>query len=347
VPGDFNLQILDYIYEVDGMRFVGNSNELNASYAADGYARANGTPGCLITTHGVGELSAINGIGGAQSERIPLIHVVGQTSKIFQDKNVMIHHSMGMKPDHQLYNKISKHVRADAAELWNGEDAPAEIDRVIRECVLKAAPVYIFMPLDIHAHQVPANLLDKKIDLSMPVDTACQEAAITAIKEALTQAKNPVIFLDMLIHSYAIKEATKLIDAVKLPFFAAHGAKGIVDEDHPRFVQLYNGSVSHPGVAEAIEGSDQVLAVGWFPADTNGGLFRKISESKRIDVMDTYVTVSYMDTGFRFIFNTIRSTARSTTMSIWHPCSRRSSKPWLMLTYQKSTCLSCPSLSSM
>jgi len=319
VPGDFNLQILDYIYEVDGMRFVGNSNELNASYAADGYARANGTPGCLITTHGVGELSAINGIGGAQSERIPLIHVVGQTSKIFQDKNVMIHHSMGMKPDHQLYNKISKHVRADAAELWNGEDAPAEIDRVIRECVLKAAPVYIFMPLDIHAHQVPANLLDKKIDLSMPVDTACQEAAITAIKEALTQAKNPVIFLDMLIHSYAIKEATKLIDAVKLPFFAAHGAKGIVDEDHPRFVQLYNGSVSHPGVAEAIEGSDQVLAVGWFPADTNGGLFRKISESKRIDVMDTYVTVSYMDTGFRFIFNTIRSTARSTTMSIWHP----------------------------
>ena len=204
----------------------------------------------------------------------------------------MIHHSMGIKPDHQIYNKISKYVRADAAELWNGESAASEIDRVIRECVLKAAPVYIFMPLDLHAHQVPASLLDKRIDLSIPVDLASQEAAVTAITEALTTAKNPAIFLDMLVHSYAVKEATKLVDAVKLPFFASHGAKGIVDEDHPRFVQLYNGSVSHPGVADAIEGCDQILAVGWFPADTNGGLFRKLPESKRIDVMDSYVTVS-------------------------------------------------------
>lgn len=42
LPGDFNLVLLDKIYEVPGMRWAGNANELNASYAADGYARIKG-----------------------------------------------------------------------------------------------------------------------------------------------------------------------------------------------------------------------------------------------------------------------------------------------------------------
>lgn len=54
VPGDFNLTLLDHIYDVDGMEWVGNTNELNAAYAADGYARVKDGAGCLVTTHGVG-----------------------------------------------------------------------------------------------------------------------------------------------------------------------------------------------------------------------------------------------------------------------------------------------------
>ena len=41
------------------------SNELNAAYAADGYARVkNQGLGVVLTTFGVGELSATNGIAG-------------------------------------------------------------------------------------------------------------------------------------------------------------------------------------------------------------------------------------------------------------------------------------------
>lgn len=273
------------------MSLVGNTNELNGAYAADGYARVNGI-GALITTHGVGELSATNGIAGAASERIPVIHVVGQTARKFQEKQLMIHHSIGTKPDHQLFNKVSKHIRADAAELWEGDKAPAEIDRVIRECVIQSAPVYIFIPLDLHDHQVSASLLDEKIDLTFPVNHANEKAAIEAITQALSQAKKPVIFLDMLAQRFATKEVKQLVDTAALPFFASHGSKGLVDEDHDRFVGLYNGPASEPGIVDAIEGSDQVLAVGWWPADTNGGLFRKIPEDKRIDIMDDHVIVS-------------------------------------------------------
>lgn len=45
VPGDYTLTALDYIVPA-GLTWVGNANELNAAYAADGYARIKGTPSC-------------------------------------------------------------------------------------------------------------------------------------------------------------------------------------------------------------------------------------------------------------------------------------------------------------
>lgn len=76
VPGDFNLAFLDDIISNPNVDWVGNTNELNASYAADGYARLNGLA-ALVTTFGVGELSAVNGIAGSYAERIPVIAITG------------------------------------------------------------------------------------------------------------------------------------------------------------------------------------------------------------------------------------------------------------------------------
>ena len=64
VPGDYNLAFLDHIVSSPELAWVGNANELNAAYAADGYARVTGA-GALLTTYGVGELSAINGLAGS------------------------------------------------------------------------------------------------------------------------------------------------------------------------------------------------------------------------------------------------------------------------------------------
>ena len=70
VPGDFNLRLLDFV-EPSGLQWVGNCNELNAAYAADAYARIKGLS-ALVTTYGVGELSAVNGIAGAFAEKVSL-----------------------------------------------------------------------------------------------------------------------------------------------------------------------------------------------------------------------------------------------------------------------------------
>ena len=66
VPGDYNLELLQQLHDSGALKWIGTCSELNASYAADGYARLNGL-GALLVTNGVGPLSAINGIAGSCS----------------------------------------------------------------------------------------------------------------------------------------------------------------------------------------------------------------------------------------------------------------------------------------
>jgi len=206
---------------------------------------------------------------------------------------MMIHHSIGFKPDHQQYNKASAPIRAAAAELWDPNDAPAEIDRVIRECVIKKKPVYIFFPIDLTSAEVSAGLLDKKIDLSYPVNKENEDAAVGEIVKAFENSKHPAIFVDHLVNHRAEMEVKTLVDSLRIPIYASQMSKGLIDEDKPYYVGLYTGKVSFPGIQAAAETHDFVLGLGWFPCDTNTSFFsRNIPDEKRIDCLDDHVVVS-------------------------------------------------------
>lgn len=49
-----------------------------------------------------GELSALNGIAGAYSEQVKVIHVVGQTTRHMQKNRMLIHHAISNDPDHKV-----------------------------------------------------------------------------------------------------------------------------------------------------------------------------------------------------------------------------------------------------
>lgn len=291
VPGDFNLTLLDHIYDVEGLEWVGNTNELNAAYAADGYARTMHGAGCLVTTHGVGELSALNGIAGSMTEQVRVIHVVGQTSRMMQERKMMIHHSIGPEPDHQIFNKASVNFRVAAAELMSEKGATEEIDRVLRECYVKSGPVYIFVPIDIVDLQVPAAALKTPLDLTPPQDEKLIQAATDAVLSELYASKSPAIFVDCLVDRHnAIKELETLVEKVSCPIFSTNMGKGIIDETHPNYLGVYNGMVSGLGVAAAIEKSDCVLVVGSLASDTNsGGFTRKVLPENAI-YLDAFTT---------------------------------------------------------
>ena len=76
VPGDFNLELLQQMEDGGYLKWVGTCNEMNASYAADDYARLNGM-GAVAVTNAVGALGAINGIAGSYAEHVPVILITG------------------------------------------------------------------------------------------------------------------------------------------------------------------------------------------------------------------------------------------------------------------------------
>jgi hypothetical protein len=64
---DYNLALLDEFNTTPGIKMIWNCSELGAGYAADGFARGRGV-GAVITTLGVGGLSALNACAGCYSE---------------------------------------------------------------------------------------------------------------------------------------------------------------------------------------------------------------------------------------------------------------------------------------
>ncbi|KAF2796696.1 pyruvate decarboxylase [Melanomma pulvis-pyrius CBS 109.77] len=286
VPGDMNLELLDYMKSVDGLRWVGNANELNAAYAADAYCRIKGCPGVLVTTMGVGELSALNGIAGAYTEQVKVIHIVGTTSTTAQRNRLMIHHSLGPFPDHKVYEKISQHVRAAHCWLDNLTTAERDIDRVFHDCHEKSLPVYIFVPMDM------VNLL--VLPSSTPsfhrapiVDYADEAAAVATITSMIYESRMPVVIVDALVARHNVIDiARKLVHLLQFPTFSTSMGKSIIHETHPYFHGIYNGQVSRPGVCHSVETeSDLVIDLGPILSDSNtGGFTRKIPEGNLISI---------------------------------------------------------------
>lgn len=97
VPGDFNLTLLDHLIAEPQLNLVGCCNELNAGYAADGYARAKGVGACVVTFT-VGGLSVLNAIAGAYSENLPVICIVGGPNSNDYGTSRILHHTIGL-PD--------------------------------------------------------------------------------------------------------------------------------------------------------------------------------------------------------------------------------------------------------
>jgi pyruvate decarboxylase len=92
----------------------------------------------LVTTFGVGELSAVNGIAGSYSEMIPVIHIVGMPDTKSQAAGAVLHHTLG-NGDFQVFRKIYSEITV-ANTILKEDTAMQEIDRVIRHCIVNVRP---------------------------------------------------------------------------------------------------------------------------------------------------------------------------------------------------------------
>ncbi|KAI9680813.1 MAG: Pyruvate decarboxylase 1 [Caeruleum heppii] len=295
VPGDYNLVALDYIPK-NGLKWVGNCNELNAGYAADGYARVNGIS-ALVTTFGVGELSAINAHAGCYSEYVPLVHIVGTPSTISQRDGMLLHHTLG-NGDFNVFANMAKEVSCAVARLDDPYTAPGVIDHTLRECWVKSRPVYIGLPTDMVLKKVEGNRLDTPIDLSDPPNRQEKEDyVVEVILKYLNAAKKPVILVDACaIRHRVLPEVHALVEKSGLPTFVAPMGKGAVDESLPNYCGVYAGDGSNEGVRERVESADLVLSIGAIKSDFNtAGFTYRVSQLSTIDFHSDHITVRFSE----------------------------------------------------
>ncbi|KAJ5601652.1 hypothetical protein N7510_011186 [Penicillium lagena] len=295
VPGDYNLAALDYLPKC-GLNWVGNCNELNAGYAADGYARVKGIS-ALVTTFGVGELSALNAIAGAYSEFVPIVHIVGQPNTKSQRDGMLLHHTLG-NGDFNVFTRMSEDISCYVARLNDPHDAATQIDSAIRQCWIRSRPVYVTLPTDMVNAKVNGDRLKKPIDLSLPDnDPEKEDYVVEVVLKYLRAAKNPVILVDACaIRHRALEEVHDLVVASGLPTFVTPMGKGAVDETHKNFGGVYAGNGSNPGVGEMVESSDLVLSIGAIKSDFNtSGFTYRIGQLNTIDFHSTYVRVRYSE----------------------------------------------------
>ncbi|CUM64770.1 uncharacterized protein PRCAT00002381001 [Priceomyces carsonii] len=292
VPGDFNLTLLDKIDEVDGLTWKGNANELNAAYSADGYSRVKsgfeaetGGFATLITTFGVGELSALNGIAGSYAEHVGLLHVVGIPSVASQQKQLMLHHTLG-NGDFTVFARMSAMITYTTGVIRDAANATAEIDRCIRAAYINQRPTYLAFPANMVDVQVPAELLDTPLDLEVPSnDKDAEEEVLDRVTSMIAKAKNPTIIIDACCARHnATQEAIDLINLTKFKFAITPMAKGVkfIDEEHERYTGVYVGSLSYPHVKSSVEESDLIISLGAMLSDFNTGSFSYSFQTKNV-----------------------------------------------------------------
>ena len=144
VPGDYNLILLDKLLLNPHMEQVNCANELNCSFAAEGYARARGAAACVVT-FSVGAFSAFNGIGGAFAENLPVILISGSPNTNDAGAFHLLHHTLGTH-DFKYQLEMAKKITCAAVALERAEDAPRLIDHALRSALLAKKPAYIEIP---------------------------------------------------------------------------------------------------------------------------------------------------------------------------------------------------------
>lgn len=284
VPGDFNLVLLDQFLKERRLRMIGCRNELNAGYAADGFARERGFA-VAVVTFTVGGLSILNAIAGAYSDDLPVLLISGGPNSNDAPAGHLIHHSTG-EQDFEQSARCFAPVVAGTFVVRRPEDAPAAIDAALRLCLDRKKPVYLEIACNIAAAPVVAPTPITLPSPRPPSDPSALSAAVAELHSAIEKSIKPVLIAGGKLRSVTERDAfTRLADALGCAIAVTPDAKGTVEESIAGFMGTYWGEVSSPGCSEIVESSDcQIFAGPVFTDYTTAGWTTLTPPSKRIEL---------------------------------------------------------------
>jgi TPP-dependent 2-oxoacid decarboxylase len=281
LPGDFNLGLLDEMLSVPGTIWVGNTNELNGAYAADAYARTIQAVGALVTTYGVGELSALNGIAGSYAEDVPVVQITGMPLSAARTRGDLLHHTLADGDFDHFFRAYAEVTAAGA--ILRPENAGNEIDRILRVALDRSKPVYLGIPIDVATTLIPAAPLTRRLRPS-PSDPATSDDFRAALTDAFAGHRGVTILAGMRIHRRGAESLLeKIAQHPGVRVATQAGAKAILPEGHPASVGTYMGSMTVAASTRlAVDEAALLVLAGTVLSDVLTGVFSQKFDTKSV-----------------------------------------------------------------
>lgn len=262
--GHTNIAFLDALGK-SRIRFISTRHEQTAAHAADGYARASGKPGVLLTHLGPGLTNAATGVANAALDSIPMVVIAGDIPSHFYGRHP--HQEMNLHQDadqFQVFRPFCKRVyRVDRVQ-----DLPRIVERAFHLCQTgRPGPVLVDVPMDIFSADLAVDAFNKvPARMTKP---ALDPAAALEIVTALADAERPVLYAGGgVISARATGELLALAEALELPVAHTLMGKGVMREDHPLLLGM-TGFWGTPIANEKCRTADLILAVGTRLAEAN------------------------------------------------------------------------------
>ncbi len=221
-----NLDLFDALYDQqDNLRFIGGRLELGCGFMADGYARATGKPGVLITSTGPGAADSIGAMGEAYFSGSPLLQVTTNVESEFLGQ--------GRNTTHETKDQLRMF---ESVTDWNAmigevESIPDNLMEAFQRFQnRRPRPIELELPTDLLGNSADVEILGPR-DAGIPKgDPAMVEQGL----QMLLKAKRPAIVVGEEVQMLGgTDEIMRLAEALGAPVVTSDGAKGAFPEDHP------------------------------------------------------------------------------------------------------------------
>lgn len=276
-PGGQILNVYDSLYKYQNeIRHMLTAHEQGAAHAADGYARATGKVGVVMSTSGPGATNLVTGIATAYLDSIPLVAICGnvQTTQIGTDSFQEIDITGVTLPitKHNYFvgsvENLADTIREAFALAQSGRPGPVLIDvpKDVQTAVCDYEPQAPVQPEERHAAK----------------DVRIKEAAAL-----INASKRPFIYFGGgLITSEAQEEMLALAEKIDAPIGCSLMGLSGIPTDHPRFLGM-QGMHGHYASSMAMHDADLIISLGVRFNDRvtgNREKFAKLAQIIHIDV---------------------------------------------------------------
>ena len=255
--GHTNIALLDALSK-SRIRFITSRHEQVSAHSADGYARASGKPGVVLSHLGPGLTNAVTGVANAALDSIPMVVIAGDIPSYYYGRHPHQEFNLHQDADQcQIYRPFCKRVY----RVERAADLPRVVERAFHIATTgRPGPVLVDIPMDLLSADLPFDAFGQvPPEIARP---SIDDATAERIAQMLADAQHPLIYAGGgVISARATDELAALAEALEVPVAHSLMGKGCMREDHPLLLGM-TGFWGTPIANDTCRTADVILAVG-------------------------------------------------------------------------------------